>query len=402
MAEKFEQIAHAILNTLREQASEAEQGQLQQWLNASEENRRLMNEFEDPVKVGLQLAEFQCENLAEHRQRVWRRIEAMAQQEIPGKERSYSKISRRLVWAALFVGLVAGVWYLLSKQAAKHTIMVTNSSGNGIVNPTSGTDTAKILLRLADGKEYEIQKVKDGPVSSKYGIYKAGGKIIVEQGTAHPKNTSAGYQELIVPQGGSYQLQLPDGTNAWINSKSSILFPEADTGRIRSVRISGEVYFEVTKNNSRPFMVALPNGDLVEVLGTTFDVNAYPDEHLVRTTLIKGVVTLKRRGKSIPIKPGQQAQVTGDETHVIDKVNITKILSWVNGGFSFRDDSLTTVLRELSRWYNMEVYYVSTPPRVTVSLIDSRRKPVDDILTTLNANTGVHIVRDKNRLKVYP
>ncbi len=148
------------------------------------------------------------------------------------------------------------------------------------------------------------------------------------------------------PRGGQYKLTLPDGTDAWLNAASSITFPTVFSGKERKVRITGEVYFEVAKNAKQPFIVEAKS-EIINVLGTSFNVSAYEEES-IKTSLLEGAVKIADK----VLKPGE-AFINGK----VVKTNIEQDIAWKNGNFYFDDAELKDILRQFTRWYDIEVIY---------------------------------------------
>jgi len=172
--------------------------------------------------------------------------------------------------------------------------------------------------------------------------------------------------QLTTPRGGQYQAVLPDGTKIWLNAASSIRFPSKFDGNERGVEITGEAYLEVAKNTRQPFIVHTSK-TVIEVLGTSFNVNAYSDEEAVKTTLIEGSVKVKTTEKEAILKPGQQAAVDHD-SHLISLINgsdIDQALAWKRRfRFTLIGQIFRLLLRQLARWYDVEVVYERGIPNV--------------------------------------
>jgi ferric-dicitrate binding protein FerR (iron transport regulator) len=185
------------------------------------------------------------------------------------------------------------------------------------------------------------------------------------------------------PKGRQYQLTLQDGSKVWLNAASSIRYPTAFTGNTRDVEITGEAYFEVKHNAQQPFRVRLPNGSIVEDIGTSFNVNAYNDEADIKTTLIEGSVRVLSSvvsgmspaggggsdqrdmtgvGRGVVLKPGEQAEATSNSLLTTRSVDLDAVMSWKNGYFSFNNADIKTVMRQLSRWYDVDVIYQGEIP----------------------------------------
>ena len=154
---------------------------------------------------------------------------------------------------------------------------------------------------------------------------------------------------------------LPDSSKVYLNAASSLHFPTTFAGKIRKVSLTGEAYFEVTHNKNKPFMVTSA-GQTVEVLGTHFDINAYIDEHAIKTTLLEGSVKVTASGKTVLLTPGQQSQVVQNKSldtliNVVQNANLDEAVAWKNGYFQFENTDLQTIMRQFSRWYDVKVIY---------------------------------------------
>lgn len=169
------------------------------------------------------------------------------------------------------------------------------------------------------------------------------------------------YNTITTPRGGEFQVTLADGTKVWLNAASSIRFPTSFNGDTRSVHITGEVYFEVAHNAKQPFIVQAGQS-AIEVLGTHFNVNAYDDENHIKTSLLEGSVKIsipgQSAGKSQLLKPGEQAQVSRNgQIQLTKDMDPEEVLGWKNGLFVFKSTDLRTIMRQLSRWYDVDIQY---------------------------------------------
>ena len=189
---------------------------------------------------------------------------------------------------------------------------------------------------------------------------------------------------MTTPRGAFYQLTLPDGTAVWLNAASSITFPLKFGTNERRVSITGEVYFEVASNKKRPFIVTA-NSTQVTVLGTHFNINAYNDENAVRTTLIEGQVKVSSNinGQEKMIMPGQQSQTDRSGAIRVGNVNIDEVISWKNGVFRFNKTEITSLMRQISRWYNVDVRFEGSPPKDLFSGTIPKSLKLAELLTVL-------------------
>ena len=206
------------------------------------------------------------------------------------------------------------------------------------------------------------------------------------------KTNIVAYNTMTTPRGGQYRLTLPDGTQIWLNAASSITYPTAFVGPERKVEITGEVYFEVAKNEKMPFKVKLRDETEIRVLGTHFNVNAYADEPLVRTTLLEGSVMINNS----VLKPGQ-AYSNGKVT----EADTEAAVGWKNGVFIFNRDNLTSVMRQLSRWYDVDVEYQGSLASRTFSGKIKRDLGLLDLLDGLKS-TDVRFKIEGKKLIVTP
>jgi ferric-dicitrate binding protein FerR (iron transport regulator) len=203
------------------------------------------------------------------------------------------------------------------------------------------------------------------------------------------------------PRGGQYALKLPDGTQVWLNSASSITYPTAFTGNERTVSITGEAYFEVMNDKSKPFHVMVNDMDVL-VLGTHFNINSYQEERAVRTTLLEGSVKISQGASTgVILTPGQQAKVEQQQIKVINGADLEQVMAWKNGLFNFNKLSLEEIIRQLSRWYDVDVVYQGTiAPKKFGGEIE-RDLNLLEVLDVLK-EAGVHFSIEGKRLIVMP
>ena len=207
------------------------------------------------------------------------------------------------------------------------------------------------------------------------------------------------YNTLATPRGGQYQLTLPDGSKVWLNAASSLRYPVAFLGAERRVEVTGEAYFEVTKNASQPFKVSLRDNQEVDVLGTSFDINAYADEPEIRTTLLTGAV----KTEGVTLKPGQQAAWTLNRpVRVRSDADVEEAIAWKNGKFIFSGGDIQSVMRQLERWYDVEVDYKGDFKGVELVGVISRFKNISEILNMLEQTHTVTFQVEGRRVTVLP
>ncbi|WP_127131238.1 FecR family protein [Pseudoflavitalea rhizosphaerae] len=273
--------------------------------------------------------------------------------------RSIHRHPRRWLRYAAAVALLLGaafVYYLVvDKQAAQEPQTL---SGNNPSNIQPGGDRA--VLTLADGTEIILDSANNGTLANQGNarvVKLANGQIAYD---LTGKSRSEMLNTMRTPKGGLYQLTLPDGSRVWLNAASSITFPVAFIGKERKVKITGEAYFEVARDQSKPFLVDIDGESLVEVLGTSFNINAYKDEEGIRSTLVSGsikVSTENRKEETAILKPGQTF-VDGS----IASIEISRVLAWKNGILDFNGRSFQSIMKDVERWYDIEVHFTGSIP----------------------------------------
>jgi len=248
-------------------------------------------------------------------------------------------------------------WWLGLKESSKMADQNTRQTTALADLPPGGN---KAVLTLGDGSEIILDSAKNGNLGNQgnSNITKSKtGELIYNEGSAKAVNTIV-FNTVTTPKGGQYHIVLPDGSGVWLNAASSLKFPTSFTGKERRVEITGEVYFEVMHNAKMPFIVKI-NETEVAVLGTHFNVMAYPDEKTLKTTLLEGAVKVSRAGKSATLSPGQQASITNSigNIRVLANVDTEKEMAWKNGYFQFEDENLESIMRQVARWYDVDVNY---------------------------------------------
>jgi hypothetical protein len=278
-------------------------------------------------------------------------------------ENKGAAVQTKHLWSAIFAAasillfLSFGVYLLLHKnpppqQIAKNQIHDVAPGGN------------KAILTLANGKQIVLTGTQNGALAKQGSITinkTRDGQVVYTGASIASQNSQLmTYNSMQTPRGGQYHLTLADGTNVWLNAASSIRYPVAFTGNERRVEITGEAYFEVEHNATKPFRV-ICNGQTVEDLGTHFNINAYSDENSVKTTLLEGSVNVSSAGKSQTLKPGEQGQLEHGNIRIVD-VDANDAIAWKNGFFQFKDDNLKDIMRQLGRWYDVDIKYEGKLP----------------------------------------
>lgn len=300
----------------------------------------------------------------------------------------------RLKWvAAALLFLAAGAaWYGIAHQRRDLSTAAPRSAARQDIAP--GHNGA--ILTLSNGKEIILDSAGNGQVASDGQV-----KVLKKEGEISYEGKAAEivYNNVSTPRGRQWQLTLSDGTKVWLNAESSIRYPVNFTGNERVVEITGEAYFEVTRNETNPFIVKTPEQE-VKVLGTHFDVNAYGDEPVFRTTLLEGSVKVTTGGHSAVIRPGEQAinNYTAGELKV-QKTDVNDVLAWINGRFKFDHSDIRTVMRQLARWYDVEVEYQGHLPDYEFAGGTFRSNNLSEVLHVLELS-GVHFKMEGRKIIV--
>ncbi len=285
-------------------------------------------------------------------------------QKITASRRKSSKIPVvSLKWisiAASFFLIAFSAYFFLYNTPSNSVSVVEKSSKQPLINDfVPGED--KAVLTLADGSVVILDDASNGNIASQGAVQIQkvhDGKLQYQAGGEELETV---YNSVSTPKGGKFQLTLSDGTKVWLNSSSSLKFPVVFNGNERKVELHGEGYFEVAENKQKPFKVDVAGRGEVEVLGTHFNVNAYADEASLNTTLLEGSVKVKVGSKSKPLMlaPGQQARIfPNGELKTTSDVNLEEVVAWKNGKFHFGESTdMETVMRQIGRWYDVEVEY---------------------------------------------
>jgi len=247
------------------------------------------------------------------------------------------------------------------------------------------------VLTLSNGTQILLDSADNGTLAQQGNmkVLKLNGRISYTTNSAN-QNEKPVYNTITTTRGNEYQLILADGTKAWLNAASSIHFPAAFTGNERRVEITGEVYFEVAHDRSKPFRVEFSNGTgrkgEIEVLGTHFDVNAYPDEDAIKTTLLEGSVKIRQYNKIQMLAPGQESIISADAMTLKKDVDVSQVTAWKDGYFLFNNTDIQTIMRQVARWYDVKVQFEGKIPVDGFTGKISRDVPLSKFLKVLQLN----------------
>ena len=344
---------------------------LKNWINESDGNRRIFEELSSPGYLDDKFKRF--EQIEAGKRGRWLKVLDAINTTTQGE----GKVVRNVLWfrkwqtyvAAASIVLVASVFiYILNTKKPKdETVQVPTVTNTSDVNP--GQYKAK--LTLADGTTIILDSAKSGTLvqQGEMFVLNKDGKLVYEK---HGETKKVLYNTLSTSKAETYGTVLSDGTKIWLNSQSSIRYPIAFNGDVRKVEITGEAYFEVAPSigstGKRPFVVEV-NGIEVEVLGTHFNINSYADEPTMKTTLLEGKVRVHSEANNSEtiLEPGEQAVLRrgqGDNILVNKDVDVDAEVAWRFGYFNFNNTDLKTMMRQLQRWYDVDVVYQGEIPDV--------------------------------------
>jgi len=350
---------------------------------------------------------------------LFRRLEPDMLQDIrkklnPGKINKVRRIARISMAAAALLILATIGWFYTVHGKTAETIATVQSVKTTESKTDIAPGTNKATLTLADGSTVSLDDAATGSLA------RQGNARVIKNGNgqlqyAPAENTTsptAGPEEKIVynilstPRGGQYRLKLQDGTDVWLDAGSSIRYPTTFLGKDRKVEITGEAYFEVAKNPTMPFRVSVTDpatgekATEIEVLGTEFNVNAYKDETDLKTTLIDGAVRVTRGSSAVTLKPSQQAVVTtATRIRTVEPGNIDQIIAWKNGAFVFDNTDVPSIMRQISRWYDVDVEYQGKLPEDRFTGTISRNTSLAGVLQILHFS-GVQLAAENKRIVI--
>ncbi|RAJ08881.1 FecR family protein [Chitinophaga skermanii] len=382
MIDVSNRITELVYRFLNEEISESELEELAEWQAADPLHKQLFDEVieQHHLQEGMR-AGFVAENA---RERVFERIQQHKKQ--TGKV-VYLKKYKWIVAAAIVLVLSIPSLLLLQERTSTSPSIVTTG-----IHPA----TNKATLTLADGSTIELdsngnRQLKQGNTT----IQQQGGQLAYN---SQADASSIAFNTLSTPRGGQFRVQLPDGSQAWLNAASSITYPTAFAGKERRVKVTGEVYFEVAKNATMPFIVNANTLGEVEVLGTHFNINAYKDEPTIQTTLLEGKVRVKGGGNSTLLLPNQQAILQAHSLNVVtvSEEKIHQIMAWKNGIFNFENQSLEQIMKQVSRWYDIDVKYANSIPNIEFFGELGREVSLQELLHFLE-KSGVKFKLDAQR-----
>jgi transmembrane sensor len=392
-----------VLKYVRDRSlSPDEAARLRQWLAASDDRMALVERMKtDPDWVQAELQRMQ----EIRTESIWSKIENRI---TPTPSIPLTSQTGRRRWsytaAASFIAVVCagGAWLWLSRNHP-----TTPISAPAIVTTDVKPGGNKAVLTLADGRRIDLDTTANGVLANQGSSRVAklsDGQLAYnkEKSSDEKPNVALAYNSLSTPRAGQFTLRLPDGTQVWLNNASVLRYPVAFAGPDRTVELAGEAYFEVAKDAAHPFRVKVQGGATVDVLGTSFNIMAYSDEPTERTTLLDGSVRVTQDNQSALLEPADQSALDASgKLRVTPGVNVQEVIAWKNGYFHFDHASLQTTMRQLARWYDIEVVYQGQIPEQEFEGKIQRNLLLSDVLKGLE-NDQIHFRLDGRKLIVTP
>lgn len=396
---------HLLEKLVTGTATEAEKQEWLQWLQTADEEsrRRLMQDWAEQKTLrpgSLPANPTVLNNIAREligRQALGTKLDAPVV-----RMRAVRKRWLSIAAAAAILALLAGAVYLYQLPIRQPAVMAANTA-----DKAPGKNRA--ILTLTDGRTVFLDSSTTGELASQGGMqltqHDAGS--LTYSGHVVSPDSIRGPNTLQTPRGGQFRLTLADGTRVWLNSASSIRYPLVFNADKREVFVTGEAYFEVAANKVQPFIVHT-NNQKITVLGTHFNVNAYDDEEASHTTLLEGSVEVKRMKvvaqvtKPMLLQPGQQATLAYDNDARIQVSNpdLSEVTAWKDGEFRFHNTKITTIMRQIARWYDVEVEYQGPVPTSEFYGVIPRKEYVSQLLKALALTKNVHFKTTGNKIIV--
>ena len=378
-------IARLIAEELTGTIDERDRAVLTRWLDEDERHRKEYTNILESLKTGNEVWKDQ-EQGRQIMETRWKTV----------KSHTIRKTVRWITWskyaAVMLLFVSMGIFWFVNeeKQEVENVTVAKIEHGS-----------MKAQLVLANGRkvdlvpETNLQLEEEGGtrISTLDNMVKYSGMDSLVGQSAEVK-----YNTLIVLRGGEFSLELADGTRVWLNTESKLRYPVAFTGEERRVEMEGEVYFEVAKNREKPFVVTV-NGVDIRVLGTSFNVSAYQED--VVTTLVTGKVQLKKGDEQVVLLPNQQA-IWSDDKFKVKQVDARNYVLWKEGVFYFEDVDLETILDDMARWYNVNIFYVNpTLKKMKFSVEIKRYEDINEILRRIEQTKRVKFEIKDRTINVY-
>ncbi|QEM04223.1 DUF4974 domain-containing protein [Mucilaginibacter rubeus] len=354
--------------------------------------KQLLDAYRDEMQLADEVWDDEEVSEADVHARIWKKLTESRQKAIvikPLKQTSY-----KWLWAAasiVAIAVLAGLLFMPVKKDNTTGTIVKNTKTN--ILPGSN----KAYLTLANGNKIVLDDAKNGQLAAGTGVKvsKAANGLVVYKFDRKPNEQGqAGIPQIntiTTPRGGQYQVVLEDGTKVQLNAASSIKFPEYFTGANREIELNGEAYFEVARDKAHPFIVKA-NGTQVQVFGTHFNINAYSDNQDITTTLLEGSVKMSKGSAAVMLLPGQQGTVNQSGSSIkVQKADVEANMAWINGFFIFHDQSIVNIMKQVSRWYDVDIEYQDAQVQENeFGGTISKYKDIKELLDNIKLTGSIH------------
>lgn len=360
--QEYTRIKDLLRKHLHEDLTPDETAELNTWIGESATRAAFIQRFTDAGHLERNINYFFNSR---------KNISARLKKEIPelGAIEPVPKIFHRIhflktAWFryAAAILIICGIGAYLYNQTQKTSAEITSNKPVPTEKDIApGKDGA--ILTLADGRKIVLDSLGNGIVAEQKGT-----NVLLENGKlaysiiSESDNKEVLWNTMSTPRGRQFQVILPDGTKVWLNAASWLRYPTVFIGAERRVEVNGEAYFEVVSNKQMPFVVKINNETQVQVLGTHFNINAYSDEPTIRTTLLEGKVNVIKDNYSRILQPNQQA-VIKENIVLKQNINVDQVVAWKNGVFNFTNAPFDEFMRQLARWYDLDIVYKTDVPK---------------------------------------
>ncbi|MDR3712314.1 MAG: DUF4974 domain-containing protein [Puia sp.] len=415
MSEKTDRIRNLILRDLDGKLSEEESLELQEWIAQSGTNARWYGEITDEEAT---LEDMMILARASLRKEANRSRALDMEEQTPVKLRWLPRKPLRIAASFAIAASLACLGWLFRHQFSPGKSAITHISASHSTDLPAGGN--KAVLTLANGSRIVLDSANNGSLARQgtVQVIKLDSGQIAYRGSngipgdlpAEATNAETLYNSISTPRGGQYKIVLPDGSKVWLNSATTLRYPIAFVPGSRTVELTGgEAYFEIARRAGQPFTVKVAPFKpgraalAVEVLGTNFDINNYDDEPAIRTTLLSGSVRLDNGVQSVLLHPGQQAQANDNSKLITVNTSVDAAgeVAWKDGLFSFDRVGIEAVMRQLARWYDVEISYEGKIPARQFAGTIPRNAPASDVLKILELNK-VHFTIEGKKIIVKP
>jgi transmembrane sensor len=389
-----ELIAKYIQNSLNEDESR----ELDSWIETSSENRQLFSELTNPEELQIFIRQFEITEA--QKKAALRRIELRI---FPQRAKRYSfiflPVMRYVAAAAVIVAIViAGLYLYEQRLTARQTVAQRGQPYSPNIRIGDGN---AVVLKLGDGSLVELDSSKTGLLAEEGGVKvltQHGGHILYQAVSQSPGRALV--HAIKTPKGRTCQVVLPDGSVVTLNALTRLEYPTAFTGDKRNVSLEGEAFFQIVNNRKKPFKVTVA-GMSIAVTGTRFNINAYRNEPVVKTTLFDGEVKITaEKLPAVGLKPGQQLVYdSAAKAHRIENPDMDEAAAWLDNLFNFDNADVPTLMREIARWFDVEIIYINGIPEGHYEGQISRNADFAEVLKVLNA-VGIKTKLEGRKLMV--